>query len=113
MNRLETWDKLENAISAAVSMAAMLILAGDHDRDLIDFAINDMETRVAAVKDLYYKLHREVHHRGERGGGPIGRVKNPRRSERARQGWEKRRARTLVGRSHKLLKAVDNVVPLR
>jgi hypothetical protein len=124
MSRLETWDKLENAIGAAEHMVELLILATDHDGP-VDFAINEIEARVAVVKDLFYKLHGEVHQGrhelprltlapADAVSGKPDRAKNPARSERARKGWEKRRRRPLTGRAHKL-KAVDgsNVVPLR
>jgi hypothetical protein len=124
MSRLETWDKVENAISAAEHMVELLILANEHDGP-VDFAINEIEARVAVVKDLFYKLHGEVHQgRHERPrltlapadaiSGKPDRAKDPARSERAREGWKKRRRRSLTGRSHKLkADGGSNVVPLR
>lgn len=58
---MSAWDDLEIAISAATGMAGLLVLASDHDRDLLDFAINDIETRITTVRALYDKLHAEVH----------------------------------------------------
>ena len=126
MSRLETWDALENAIGSTVHMVELLQLAREHSDETVDFAINDVEARVASVKEIFYKLHAEAHGHGAK-RTPLAvvavdvlksegvRAKDPRRSQRARDGWKKRKAKLLTGRSHRVVKVVEggNVIPLR
>lgn len=124
MSRLETWDKLESAIGDARSMVSLLILAQDHDGP-VDFAITDLEERMAVVSKIYNQLHEEVHHGPGRHRlrvvetlGSVeppkpARVRYPGKSAAAKKGWEKRR-RALAARAGRPMASEDsNVIPLR